>query len=202
MKIRLSVKVIFLLLPLVAYAQNDASVQLNQLLSSFQTYQANFHQVTQDTDGRVLQTSQGRIMIKRPGNFRWEADTPTKQIIITDGKTLWVYDVDLAQATRQPLNQQTNVNPASLLSGSVENLKKQFTITGGGNVFQLVPTKKGINFNWIRVEFRGGVLASMKVQNNLDEVSTFQFTNIKINPSLPPSLFQFKPPRGVDVVNQ
>ncbi|MFK3617120.1 outer membrane lipoprotein chaperone LolA, partial [Coxiella burnetii] len=102
----------------IVSAQSDATTQLSQLLSNFRTYQAKFNQITFDGQDRVIQQSHGRVMIMRPGRFRWETDSPTKQIIITNGKTLWVYDVDLSQATQQPLAQKTNINPASLLSGS------------------------------------------------------------------------------------
>ncbi|WP_264769745.1 outer membrane lipoprotein chaperone LolA [Coxiella burnetii] len=191
----------------IVSAQSDATTQLSQLLSNFRTYQANFNQITFDGQDRVIQQSHGRVMIMRPGRFRWETDSPTKQIIITNGKTLWVYDVDLSQATQQPLAQKTNINPASLLSGSVKDLKQKFTITisptSDAATFQLVPhLGKSLNFNWIRLKFSKKQLTEMTVLNNLDERSIFQFSQIKVNAPLSSTLFEFKPSRGIDVVKQ
>ncbi|ABS77024.1 outer membrane lipoprotein chaperone LolA [Coxiella burnetii] len=191
----------------IVSAQSDATTQLSQLLSNFRTYQAKFNQITFDGQDRVIQQSHGRVMIMRPGRFRWETDSPTKQIIITNGKTLWVYDVDLSQATQQPLAQKTNINPASLLSGSVKDLKQKFTITisptPDAATFQLVPhLGKSLNFNWIRLKFSKKQLTEMTVLNNLDERSIFQFSQIKVNAPLSSTLFEFKPSRGIDVVKQ
>ncbi|ACJ20258.1 outer membrane lipoprotein chaperone LolA [Coxiella burnetii] len=191
----------------IVSAQSDATTQLSQLLSNFRTYQAKFNQITFDGQDRVIQQSHGRVMIMRPGRFRWETDSPTKQIIITNGKTLWVYDVDLSQATQQPLAQKTNINPASLLSGSVKDLKQKFTITisptSDAATFQLVPRLgKSLNFNWIRLKFSKKQLTEMTVLNNLDERSIFQFSQIKVNAPLSSTLFEFKPSRGIDVVKQ
>ncbi|AIT63319.1 outer membrane lipoprotein chaperone LolA [Coxiella burnetii] len=191
----------------IVSAQSDATTQLSQLLSNFRTYQAKFNQITFDGQDRVIQQSHGRVMIMRPGRFRWETDSPTKQIIITNGKTLWVYDVDLSQATQQPLAQKTNINPASLLSGSVKDLKQKFTITisptSDAATFQLVPhLGKSLNFNWIRLKFSKKQLTEMTVLNNLDERSIFQFSQIKVNAPLSSTLFEFKPSRGIDVVKQ
>ena len=187
---------------LPAFALGDPALELNQLLSSFQTYQATFKQMTSNSNGQVIQTGHGRVMILRPGRFRWESDSPTKQIIITDSKTLWVYNVDLSEATQQPVNQAMSVNPASLLSGTVQNLKKQFKITRLGNseTFTLSSQQNDNTFQWIRLSFQQNRLVSMKVLNNLGETSTFDFQHIQINAPLSPSLFEFKPPPGVDVV--
>ncbi|MBW5802324.1 outer membrane lipoprotein chaperone LolA [Coxiella endosymbiont of Ornithodoros amblus] len=191
----------------IVSAQSDATAQLSQLLSNFLTYQAKFNQITFDNQDQVIQQSHGRVMIMRPGCFRWETDSPTKQIIITNGKTLWVYDVDLSQATQQPLAKETNINPAALLSGSVKDLKQKFTITVSSTpdtaTFQLVPhLGKSLNFNWIRLKFLKKQLTEMTVLNNLDERGIFQFSQIKVNAPLSSTLFAFKPSRGIDVLKQ
>ena len=35
----------------------------------------------------------------RPGRFRWETSDPYQQTVIANGDTLWIYDVDLKQAS-------------------------------------------------------------------------------------------------------
>lgn len=145
-------------------------------------------------------------MIKKPGGFRWESDSPTKQILITDGKTLWNYNVDLAQATKRTLNQKASVNPATLLSGSIKDLTQGFHITqlskGNMKIFLLKPKKKVVSFQWVQLKFLNKKLTQMKVLNHLDETSIFSFKHIRLNKTLSPQLFHFKPPAGVDVVNQ
>ena len=193
--------------PNIVAASPDVASQLSQLLSGFCTYQAVFKQITFDSEGRVIQKSQGHVIIMRPGRFLWETDSPTKQIIVTNGKTLYVYDVDLAQAATYPLTEKTNINPASLLSGSVNDLNQKFTITivlsNDSVTFQLLPKiGKGLNFNSLRLRFVKNQLAEMIVFNNLNEKSTFQFNQIKMNVPLSIQLFEFKPSRATSVIKQ
>lgn len=198
---------IFLFFSCFAFAKStSAAAQLGGLLHGFQTYQAKFNQVTLDSKGAVIQRSYGRVMIRRPGGFRWEADTPTKQIIIVDKKTLWTYDVDLQQATKRSLDTKASINPALLLSGSASNLTNQFNVTlvsGEAHTFLLKP-KHGsdVSFKSVQLRFKGGRLVGMRVVNSLGETSVFSFTHIQLNARLAPRLFQFKPPPSVDVVNQ
>lgn len=196
----------FLFASSVFAQDNNPASQLGKLLQNFQTYQAKFSQVTLDANGAIKQRTHGCVMIKRPGGFRWETETPTKQIVIVDGKTLWTYDVDLQQATKRTLDQKTTINPASLLSGSVSDLTSQFTvsiISGHPETFLLKPKQKNaVNFKSVELRFIDGRLTRMKVVNSLGETSVFNFSHIQLNRPLSSSLFQFKPPPDVDVVSQ
>lgn len=198
---------VILVITSLAFAQNDnAAIRLGKLLSKFQTYQAKFNQITYNNKGTVIQKTHGRVLIKRPGGFRWETDTPTKQIIVIYGKILWTYDVALQQATKRSLDQKANINPSSLLSGSVSDLMNQFSVTmlpGQTGTFILKPKKQSrVNFKSMQLQFKKGHLNNMRVVNNLDETSVFSFSHIRLNAPLSLNLFQFKPPSGVDVVSQ
>lgn len=191
----------------LAFAQSkDAVIALGKLLQGFQTYQAKFDQVTVDANGAIKQRTYGRVMIKRPGGFRWESDTPTKQIVIIDGKTLWTYDVDLQQATQRSLDQKANINSASLLSGSVSDLTNQFNVVALSErpqTFLLTPKQaSNVSFKSVELQFNKRQLTRMKIVNSLDETSIFTFNHIRLNQPLSSRLFQFKPPPGVDVVSQ
>jgi outer membrane lipoprotein carrier protein len=189
-----------------ALAASSPVDKLSSFLQKFSTYSATFKQTTETHSGRVVQKSSGKIFIMRPGKFRWEADSPTKQIIITDGENLWVYDVDLQQATEQALDKRVSVNPAILLTGSVKNLKELFQVTmskqGGASVFILQPKKQGFGFQKMTLTFLKGELVQMVVVNQLNQITHFNFSNIELNKKLSPSLFNFKPPAGVDIIRQ
>lgn len=199
---------LFLLIPLLVKGTNesDVTISLGQLLSSFRTYQATFRQTTFDSRKRIIQRSFGRVMIKQPGRFRWQTNFPINQILIVSGKTLWLYNKDLSQITKQPLAEIKSINPAALLSGSIKNLNQNFRILNSlkGNtvVFQLIPrVAKNLNFKWVKLKFFEHQLIEMIVLNSLGELSVFQFKKIKINQPLADSLFEFKSTPGVDVVN-
>lgn len=202
-KIALLISVVFMTTTAVgASAVND----LSQLLRGYKTYQASFTQVTYFGNSGRSQKSSGRVMMMRPGKFRWETNKPTNQIVIANGNILWIYDVDLQQATRQRISVQGGTNPAALLTGDVSKLTKLFTIKKikrkGAPWFQLTPKSKGNSFTLVQMQFRKGRLVNMWVKNNLGQSTSFHFYRIRLNVPLSSKLFIFKPPRGVDVLKQ
>ncbi|OGO91888.1 MAG: outer membrane lipoprotein carrier protein LolA [Coxiella sp. RIFCSPHIGHO2_12_FULL_42_15] len=190
----------------LSYADQSAIDKLSALLNSFSTYQAKFQQHTFSEQGRDIQHSQGSVQIKRPGKFRWKSLVPTQQILLTDGNTLWIYDVDLQQASQQKLSSRVSINPAMLLSGSVKDLSAVFSVsmmgTQKGETFFLTPKKSDLGFKQIVMIFEDHRLVRMRVVNNLSQTSEFDFTNIMLNQPLSDQLFNFIPPKGVDVVAQ
>lgn len=181
----------------------DPVDQLTAILRSFDTYTADFNQTNESDKGTVISQSSGRTMIKRPGKFRWESQAPTKQIIITDGKMLWIYDVDLAQVTKQTLSSKTPINPAMILSGSAEELTSQFNVSAlADNVFVLTPKQSDYGFKRVTLKFSNNDLIEMVVVNNLAQTSRFEFSNVQLNTPLPDTLFTFQAPPGVDVISQ
>src|SRR5690554_3074943 len=93
----LAVSVLFVLGTGVAAAAEQAADHLAQALSSYTTFQAAFTQVISDEQGRVMQESSGELKARRPGLFYWKTDPPANQIIVSDGKTVELYDPDLEQ---------------------------------------------------------------------------------------------------------
>ena len=65
---------------------------------------------------KKTQTSSGSFKILRPGLFRWEYTKPYQQTIVGDGKTIWLYDVELKQVTKSDQNQAIGDSPAAILS--------------------------------------------------------------------------------------
>jgi len=194
--------IVFLSTTALASTQT-AAIKLSELLNQFTTFQAQFTQKTMDAEQHVLQRSQGEMMLMRPGRFRFETKNPTHQIVITNGKTLWVYDVDLKQATEQSMT-SSQINPAKLLSGNIDHLLQQFTIHliphHGVLVFQLIPKKSHQPFRSVAMAFSQDKLRSMQIENNMEQTTVFDFSHIQLNGRLSPSLFEFQAAKGVDVL--
>lgn len=188
------------------FAQTTSPTQeLEVLLQRYTTYQADFTQITYDSNRRVIQKSRGRVILMRPARFRWETKTPTRQIIVSNGRKLWVYDVDLAQATQQEIATHTNVAPAALLTGNIAAITRQFYISkvrlASGVWYRLQPKKKG-NLQSVLLLFEQGQLQKVRMTNYLEQTSIFNFSNVQLNKRLSITIFDFKPPTGVDVLTR
>lgn len=183
----------------------DPSQELTTLLNQFNAMTSQFTQVLYDANGKPMQKSSGSMALQRPGKFRWEVYQPNPQLLIADGNTLWIYDKDLAQATHQKLDQSSN-SPALLLSGSIDSLQSRFTINypknenAPGQWFMLKPKNKNDMFQWVELRFVKGSLADMRLYDNLNTLTDFHFSKVKINPPLDASTFKFKAPKGVEVL--
>lgn len=51
-----------------------------------------FSQQVSDANGRVKERASGRVALSAPRQFRWEYAKPYKQLIVADGKEVWVFD--------------------------------------------------------------------------------------------------------------
>lgn len=177
--------------------------RLNALLANTKTLSANFTQTTQSGKGKTV-TFSGSMQVKRPNLFRWETKKPNEQLIISNGDTLWIYDKDLAQATKQSADQTSNT-PALLLSGDTDKIAKNFTITQPNpqkNYYKLFPKDKEGNFKSLAISFNGGKPVMMVLEDNLGQTTLTKFSNIKINAKLADAQFQFTLPKGVDLIEQ
>jgi len=192
-----------LLCSTTCFAQT-ASQQLAELFSNMHAMRANFTQTVSNTRGRVLQKSRGRMALQRPGQFYWQTLSPHKQLLIANGTYLWIYNVDLQQATRQRMSTQRMQSAAAVLSGSVAILQKKFRVKAlrrsPGRWFVLWPRRKSGGFQWMQLQFVKRRLVRMRLKNNLGQIADFKFSNIVLNPRLRNSLFTFRAPRGVEVV--
>src|SRR5437660_1200886 len=97
----------FFSLPLYANPSDD----LIQLLNNIHTMQATFKQTVLDTKGKILSRSEGKMSLQRPGQFRWDVLRPNRQLIVTNGQKIWIYDVDLEQVTVRYLTHEAGEAP-------------------------------------------------------------------------------------------
>lgn len=195
-----------LLVACVARAESGA-VQLGSLLQGIASLQGSFEQQSFDTKGKLTQKLSGDMQVKRPGFFRWETRSPSHQLIVANGNTVWIYDPELEQATRQKMDHQVGNTPALLLSGDTRQLDAAFSISAakspqGDDVFTLQPHDREAVFASLVVSFHGRELTTMNLHDNLGQKTEIRFNHIKVNPSIAASQFTFTPPAGTDVIDQ
>ncbi len=179
-----------------------AAQRLNKLLTNTKSMSANF---TQTTKGASSGTFKGSMSVQRPNNFRWETKSPSEQLIVANGSSMWIYDKDLEQATKQNVDSQVGNTPALLLSGDPSKIDKNFKITqpyATKNYYVLYPKSNNASFKSLSVSFNGGKPVMMVLNDTLGQTTSIKFNSIKLNPSIGSSQFKFTPPKGVDVINQ
>jgi len=177
---------------------------LHKFTSELKTFSAGFVQTVYDEDDKPIRESQGLAWLKRPGLFRWEYRKPYEQVIVADGKRLWVYDKDLEQVTVKKAQKALATAPIMLLSGK-EPLEDQFEIREHGKRqglywVEMRPKVQDTDFRRIFLGLDDQGLKVMELRDRFDQATQIRFHHVKINPDIDASRFAFTPPAGVDVI--
>ncbi|MCZ6558734.1 MAG: outer membrane lipoprotein carrier protein LolA [SAR324 cluster bacterium] len=180
------------------------------------TYQATksfagqFEQIDQRSDGS-FQRARGELAYRRPGNMRWRYDPPHEQLLVTDGKTVWLFDPLLDNVTVQPLGNLTQGTPLSFLLG-VGNLTDDFICRplskappeDGLIYLELLPRKPIPGLAYIQLgvhsgEVGIGVLRMVDRQGNLRQV---RLSRLKTGVGFPKEYFTFRIEEGMEVISK
>ncbi len=186
-------------------ADAAAALRVEGFLEQLTGLRAEFHQTVTDAKGRVLERAEGTMALARPGRFRWDYRVPQQQIV-SDGVTVWLYDVELEQVTVRAAGEALAGTPAMLLAGKGD-LKGDFRITDAGSQdgldwSRLTPLKTDGDFRELRLGFAGRELRRMTFYDRLGQTTELELSALERNPRFDPSLFTFEPPPGVDVVGR
>jgi outer membrane lipoprotein carrier protein len=188
-----------------AAADARAALRLDSALANLTGLRAEFTQAVTDAGGNRVETAEGQVSLARPGRFRWDYRQP-QQLIVSDGRTVWLYDVDLAQVTIRPAADSLAGTPALLLSGEAD-VREAFQVSDGGSSDGLEwsllrPRHPDGDFTELRVGIAGESLKRMRLLDKLGQMTDLEFSDIERNPQFDPATFRFTPPPGVDVVGR
>ncbi|AOX98996.1 outer membrane lipoprotein chaperone LolA [Jeongeupia sp. USM3] len=195
-----------LILSCSALAHADGVSDLKRFLSSTAGVQGQFNQVVSGKPGSPTQISNGDFAIQRPGKFRWNYRKPYEQLIVGDGKRVWLYDPELRQATSKQLSAALESSPAALLAGD-NALDKTYTLRNlanrdGLSWVEAVPKSKESTFDSIRLGLKNAQVVAMELQDHFGQTTKVTFSGLTQNPKQSADLFRFTPPKDVDVVEE
>jgi len=194
-------------------AQASGLDSLEAFVKSARSGHAEFTQVVigpaKEGQGARSKTSSGTFEFARPNRFRFDYKQPFEQVIVADGQTLWLYDVDLNQVTARKQSQVLASTPAALIAAAPDlgALRKDFDLEAAGEKdglqwVQATPRVKEGQLHSVKVGFRGNDLAKLEILDSFGQRSMLTFTKMELNVAVPRDRFQFKPPQGADVVRQ
>jgi chaperone LolA len=178
--------------------------QLEGFLDGVKTLKADFKQQLYGADDKLLETETGSVSLSRPNRFRWSYVEPTELVVVADGSKLWMYDVELAQVTVAPLDEGVGASPALLLSGD-SRVRDGFDVVesysrDGLDWVKLAPKAASADFASVLIGFDGKAPRRIELVDGLKQITRIELENVVLNPEVASSLFEFKPPAGVDVI--
>jgi outer membrane lipoprotein carrier protein len=183
-----------------------ARAELDTFTRGLKGLDGQFSQQVSDQNGKVKERSSGRVALSAPRLFRWEYDKPFKQLIVADGKKVWVFDPDLEQATVRAQGAEEQNNPLTALIDP-SKLDKQYDVSEEASVrdglqwLSLTPkVDTEASFQIASLGFDKTGLAKMEVIDAVGQRTTISFSGWKRNPAFAADTFKFTPAKGVDVV--
>lgn len=188
------------LLPTGHALATPGAERLEAYLKGLRTLSSRFDQTTLSADGGRMAKSKGTLYLKRPGKFRWEYDSPVKQLIIADGKRVWLHDLELDQVSHQGQSKALSGTPAQLLAAE-EPVDRHFNVSpwDGGDErdwVELQPKKADTQVVRIRIGFIGKRMDTLLMEDSFGQLTRISFTATKRNPSLKDDLFRIDESTG------
>ncbi len=201
---RLLLTMVLLIYPISMLQAAEGQDLLKQFLQGLTTLQADFQQILEQPDNGGVYTSSGTFYLKRPGQLRWEYNPPNDQLIVADGKRIWLHDRELEQVSHRSQKAALEGTPAQLLSatGPVDQhfeLKK-LAVEDGLSWLELLPRDEDAQFSSVRLALADNQLVRMEMSDNFGQITRFFFMNMQRNPVLDEALFDFTPPPQIDLI--
>ena len=167
---------------------------------------------THTYEGGVLKkksVEHGTVQIKKPGRMRWDYTSPEKKLFVADGRKVYSYIPADKQVVVSNLPQTDNATAAVLFLAGKGNLTRDFVVTYDTQAetpdtwaLRLDPRQKQGDYDWLVlvVDRRTLQIRALTAADKDGGRSTFAFTNYRENAAVPDKAFEFKIPRGVDVI--
>src|ERR1700730_3190475 len=156
-------------------------------------------------------TERGRLLVKKPGKMRWEYTAPEKKLFVSDGVKIYSYVPEDKQVIVSDVPSGDRLTTPVLFLAGKGNLARDFNpsftdlppgAAPGSRALKLVPKTAQPDYDWLVVVVDAATLGlrGLVYSDPQGGTSTFFFTNLKENAGLADKDFDFRVPRGVDVV--
>lgn len=171
-------------------------------------FSADFVQASTIKAMDITDAASGKLSVKYPGKMRWVYQSPEKQTIVSDGEHLWIHRPEDNQVLRgQAASFFGDGKGAGFLS-DISRIRDDFHITledirfGDSYSLMMVPRQK--TWDLVRINLlvsrRNYHITQVYTYNAYEDVTRIEFSNLEFNEALDPSLFEFKMPANVDIL--
>jgi len=183
---------------------------LQQRYESARDLRADIVQTTRSValgaDASEQMTSKGTVIFAKPGKMRWSYEEPEPSLVVSDGKTLWIYDPTFREAQKLPATEGYLSGAAIqflLGEGAIERDFEISALRCEAAVAELrLQPRKPSSYEKLHVVVnpQTGDLLKTTVFFVLGNVTEVAFSSIEINVDPAAALFRLDPPADVRVI--
>ncbi len=191
---------------------NEMARRIQSRYEGIRTIHADFVQtsVSASFAGQPLMETEpkaGRVVFAKPGKMRWTYLEPEPSVVVSDGRVLWIYDVEGHSVTRLEVT-------AGFLSGAalqfllgdgriLEAFEVEATACDGDRIsLDLIPRADATyeKLGLVADRESGDILAT-SVLDLFGNLTRIEFSRIRVNQAPVPGAFEFEIPDGVEVID-
>ena len=197
--------------------QDGAGKAIDQAVAAYaqvRTARATFEQtITNSLTGTKL-SSRGEFQQARPDRFAFRFAEPKGDVIVSDGKNVWIYLPSSApgQVMRSPVSADA-AGSLDMIGEFFSNPRTRYTIADGGavtldgrsvRVVSLTPKGQAATFTKARVwiDAADGTLRQFEAVEPSGITRVVKITHFSANAAVGPDAFAFKAPKGVRIVER
>ena len=171
-------------------------------------FSADFIQASTIKAMEITDSAAGNLWVKYPGKMRWVYQRPEEQIIVSDGEHLWIYRPEDNQVLRgQAATFFGDGKGAGFLS-DIRKIRDDFQITlediRFGDFYSLVLVPRQKTWDLVRINLlvskQNYHITQVYTYNAYEDLTRIEFSNLKFNGAMDPSLFEFEMPANVDIL--
>ena len=183
--------------------REDSRLQAERIITALQkkyealeSLQASFEQKNELKSLGRTTTSSGSLLLKKPGKLRMEYLKPENQVLVSDGRTLWIYTARFNQVMISETGRLGfSATPLLFLAGK-GNLNENFHVlveevgiarrsggiwrAGQPHRIRLEPKSKGASYRrmWIEVEPENFTILTLAYIDNVGNKSHLRFSDV------------------------
>lgn len=174
----------------------DVALELRSLLAKTTTFQADFEQQITDSENRVLQNAEGKIVLAKPNKMRWQTTFPDDTLLVADG--ISVYNVDSA-VEQMTIFEQDDIgknNPLMLLVSNDQSKWEQVTVnrTAQKGQFVILNTNENAILTSVLLTFNESQLVELESSDIQGQSNKLVFKNGVSNAILADDVFDIQIP--------
>ena len=200
-----------LALPGTLFSETSEQQALDAIQRQYEkvsTFEADFTQRSYVKMMNQTHSVKGTVKIKKPGKMKWVYGAPDTQILISDGKNLWLYVPEEEQATKVPVESIYSSNTPALFLAGKGKLTRSFNVESVSQENQnilvtLVPKNEdqGLARLILHADKKNYQITGSTVYDKLGNKTEIRFSRIRINREIPEEQFQLKTPPGVEILD-
>ena len=151
-------------------------------------------------------TSSGRVSLAKPGKMRWTYEAPEPSLVVSDGKTVWIFDPAFGEVQKLPASEGFLTGAAAQFLLGAGDMRRDFKVaaiscSATAAELELTPRQPATYEKLVlSVDPSSGNVNKTRIVDLLGNVVEVEFKEQRFNLAPGDSEFSFQVPDGVKVI--